>query len=495
MLLLDFCRRTLYNWDMKDTDEEILGGTAKQEKTTADLTTGNLLTNIIKFTIPIILTGILQLLFNAADIAVVGNFANNTALAAVGATSALNNLVVNLILGLSVGAGVCVARCFGAKDDKGVFEVVHTAMLTAVIGGIVFGAIGVCCCKTFLQWMSTPDNVIDQSTTYIRIIFCGVPFMVVYNFGASILRSVGNTKQPLYYLVTAGVINVFLNLFFVLVLKRDVDGVAYATIISQFVSCVLVVRYLIKVNGPHKLYVKKLKIYGRRLRDIAVIGLPAGLQGSVFSISNVLIQSSINGFGDVVMSANTAAGNIEGFVYTSMNAFHQTALTFVGQHIGAKKERRIKNIFWICIACVSVVGLTLGLGAYLLGSPLLSLYAKEEIRNDVIKYGLIRLSWVSAPYLLCGVMDTLSGLLRGIGKSVEAMVLTLFFACGFRIFWIYTVFAKYHTLSVLYASYPISWALCIVFEALLFWVSYKKMLKKADLNRPTEILQPAPDQT
>ena len=328
---------------MNETEEITEQQTTDRNKTTADLTKGNLLTNIIKFTIPIILTGILQLLFNAADIAVVGNFASDTALAAVGATGALNNLIVNLILGLSVGAGVCVARCFGAKDDKGMFEVVHTSMLTAIIGGIIFGAIGVIFGRVFLEWMATPDNVIDQSTTYMRIIFCGVPFMIVYNFGASILRSVGNTKQPLYYLVTAGVINVLLNLFFVLVLKRDVDGVALATIISQFVACVLVVRYLVKVNGPHKLYFKKLKIYGKRLRDIIIIGLPAGLQGSVFSISNILIQSSINSFGDIVMSGNTAAGNIEGFVYTAMNSFHQTALTFVGQHIGAKKEYRIKN--------------------------------------------------------------------------------------------------------------------------------------------------------
>lgn len=475
---------------MNETEEITEQQTTERNKATADLTKGNLLTNIIKFTIPIILTGILSLLFNAADVAVVGNFASNTALAAVGATGALNNLIINLILGLSVGAGVCVARCFGAKDDKGMSEVVHTSMLTAIIGGIIFGAIGVIFGRIFLEWMATPDNVIDQSTTYIRIIFCGVPFMVVYNFGASILRSVGNTKQPLYYLVIAGVINVLLNLFFVLVLKRDVDGVALATIISQFVACVLVVRYLVKVNGPHKLYFKKLKIYGKRLRDIVIIGLPAGLQGSVFSISNILIQSSINSFGDIVMSANTAAGNIEGFVYTAMNSFHQTALTFVGQHIGAKKEYRIKNICLICVACVSVVGLVLGLGVYLLGPQLLSLYAKPEIRDDVIKYGLIRMSWIAAPYFLCGIMDTLSGILRGINKSVESMVLTLFFACGFRIFWIYTVFAANRTLSVLYMSYPISWALCIIFEALLFVISYGKMMKKVRLQQQTETLQP-----
>lgn len=475
---------------MNETEEITEQQTTERNKATADLTKGNLLTNIIKFTIPIILTGILSLLFNAADVAVVGNFASNTALAAVGATGALNNLIINLILGLSVGAGVCVARCFGAKDDKGMFEVVHTSMLTAIIGGIIFGAIGVIFGRVFLEWMATPDNVIDQSTTYIRIIFCGVPFMVVYNFGASILRSVGNTKQPLYYLVIAGVINVLLNLFFVLVLKRDVDGVALATIISQFVACVLVVRYLVKVNGPHKLYFKKLKIYGKRLRDIVIIGLPAGLQGSVFSISNILIQSSINSFGDIVMSGNTAAGNIEGFVYTAMNSFHQTALTFVGQHIGAKKEYRIKNICLICVACVSVVGLVLGLGVYLLGPQLLSLYAKPEIRDDVIKYGLIRMAWIAAPYFLCGIMDTLSGMLRGINKSVESMILTLFFACGFRVFWIYTVFAANRTLSVLYMSYPISWALCIIFEILLFLISYGKMMKKARSQQQTETLQP-----
>ncbi len=447
------------------------------KKGTADLTQGSLLKNIILFTLPIIATGILQLFFNAADIAVVGNFASDTALAAVGATSALNNLIINLIMGLSVGSGVLVARYFGSKDNEGMFQVVHTSFPTAVIGGVFFGAIGAIFCKQFLIWMGTPADVIDQSTLYIRIIFCGVPFNVVYNFGAAILRSVGNTKKPLLYLSLAGVINVLLNMFFVIVLKRDVDGVAYATIISQFISAVLVVRHLTKVDGPHKLYIKKLKIYPAQLKKIVSIGLPAGIQGSVFSISNLLIQSSINSFGSTIMNANTAAHNIEGFVYTTMNSFHQTALAFTGQHIGANKHHRILKICVTAVACVTAVGVIMGVGAYLLGEPLLSIYAKEEIRQDVIHYGLIRLSIVSVWYFLCGMMDTLCGILRGIGKSLQAMALTLLFVCGFRIVWIYTAFKQNPTLEILYLSYPISWGLCVIVDIVFFAVVYSKMIK------------------
>ncbi len=443
---------------------------------TVDLTEGPLLKKIIVFTLPIILTGVLQLLFNAADIVVVGRYASDTALAAVGATSALINLIVNLLIGLSVGAGVCVARCFGSRDDRGMHEVVQTSIIMAVIGGVIFGFIGFFFAKTFLVWMGTPDNVIDQAALYVKIYFLGVPFSVVYNFGAAILRSVGNTKRPLLFLVIAGVVNVLFNMFFVIVIKMDVDGVAWATAISQVVSCVLVMAYLMKVKGSHRFEVKKLHFYKDKFRQILVVGLPAGIQGSLFSISNVLIQSSINSFGDVVMSGNTAAGNIEGFVYTTMNAFHQTALSFVGQHIGAKKEKRIKNITALCLTCSATLGIVFGFGAYLLGQPLLSLYAPGK--QEVINYGLIRLSIIATTYFLCGLMDVLSGVLRGMGYSVSSMFITLICVCGIRVVWIYTVFASFRTLKMLYISYPVSWLLCTVAQVILFIIAYSKIIKK-----------------
>jgi len=453
----------------------------ERSRGTADLTSGSLFNNIIKFTLPIILTGVLQLLFNAADIVVVGNFASDTALAAVSSTGALINLIVNLLVGLSVGAGVCVARCFGSRDEKGLHEVVHTSIVIAVFGGIVFGIIGFLFAKIFLGWMDTPENVIDQSALYVKIYFLGVPFSIVYNFGAAILRSVGNTKKPLLYLVIAGIINVVCNLFFVIVLEMDVAGVATATAISQLISCVLVVIYLLRVDGCHRLEISKLKIYKDKLVQILIVGLPAGVQGSLFSISNVLIQSSINSFGDIAMSGNGAASNIEGFVYISMNSFHQTALTFTGQHIGAKKYEKIKDITAICLLCVATAGLVLGIGAWAFGRPLVGIYANG--REEVIKYGISRLSIVSATYCLCGLMDVFSGVLRGMGKSFSSMIITLLCVCGLRVLWVYTVFQYSRQLTTLYWSYPVSWVICVISQAILFIFSFKSLMRKAKVEQ------------
>lgn len=455
---------------MEQTNETL------KDKNSVDLTEGNLVKKIILYTLPIIATGILSLLFNAADIIVVGRYASDTALAAVSATSALINLIVNLILGLAVGAGVGVAKCFGSKDDDGMSKMVHTSMLTSVIGGLFFGVFGYIFAKYFLELMATPENVIDQSSLYVKIYFIGIPFAIVYNFGAAILRSVGDTKRPLIFLIIAGVVNVILNLFFVIVLKMDVDGVAWATTISQVLSMILVVVYLIKVKASYRLYIKKLRIHKSSLKEILLIGIPAGVQGSLFSISNVIIQSGINSFGDVAMSGNGAAGNIEGFVYTSMNAFHQTALAFIGQHIGANKCHRIGKITLICVLMVSGVGLVLGIGAFLLARPLLSIYAPG--RDDVIEFGITRMSYVCAPYFLCGIMDVLSGASRGMGKSISTMIITLVSVCGLRILWIYTVFRQFHKLSVLYISYPISWAVCVAAQAVAFVLAYSKIKKE-----------------
>ncbi|MBP5307604.1 MAG: MATE family efflux transporter [Clostridia bacterium] len=444
---------------------------------TVDLTKGPLFKNIVKFTIPIIFTGILQLFFNAADIVVVGRFASETALAAVTSTGALINLIVNFAIGLSVGAGVCMAKCFGSKDADGMEQTVHTAMLTSVIGGVAVGVSGFIFSKYFLVWMDTPSNVIDQATLYVRIYFTGVPFSIIYNFGAAVLRAVGDTRRPLLFLVTAGIINVLFNLAFVLIFGMDVDGVAYATVISQVVSCVLVTAYLMKVKDYHRLDIKKLRIVKDKFTQILIVGLPAGVQGSLFSISNVIIQSSINSFGDVAMSGNGAAANIEGFVYISMNAFHQTALSFTGQHVGAKKVYRTGKIALLCLACVTVVGGVSGVGAYLMGRPLISVYVGDN-NTEVIKYGIIRMTYVCVPYFLCGLMDVFSGLLRGLNRSVEATFITLVCVCVLRLVWIYTVFAENHTLPVLYFSYPLSWGICVLAQAGMFWAAYAKAKKR-----------------
>lgn len=449
---------------------------AKKEGT-VDLTQGNLLKQIILFTLPIIATGVLQLLFNTADLIVVKS-ASETASGAVSATHALNNLTVNLIMGLSIGAGVLVAKYFGANDKEGMYEVVHTSFPTAFFGGLIFGLIGFILARPLLELFNTPANMIDQSVTYIRIIFCGVPFNVVYNFGASILRSVGNARKPLLFLTIAGITNVFLNMFFVFVCKMDVEGVAIATIASQLLSAILVVRELTRVDGPHKLHLKEVKIYPKQLRKMIVIGLPAGIQGAMFSISNIVIQSSVNSFGELVVTANGAAHNIEGYVYTCMNSFHQAAVAFVGQHVGAKKHKRILNIALTCVACVVTVGIVLGSGAYLLGEPLLKLLINENIVGDTLEFGLLRLSIIGTTYCLCGFMDVMCGILRGMGKSTEPMIITILSVCGIRILWICTVFAQHRTLQTLYLSYPISWAICVVVEIVFFIFTYANMMKK-----------------
>ena len=448
-----------------------------KKKGTVDLTQGNLLKQILLFTLPIIATGVLQLLFNTADLIIVKS-ASETASGAVSATHALNNLVINLIMGLSIGAGVLVAKYFGANDAKGMHKVVHTSFPTAAIGGLIFGTIGFALAKPLLQLFNTPANMIDQSVTYIRIIFCGVPFNVVYNFGASILRSVGNARKPLLYLTIAGITNVALNAFFVFVCKLDVEGVALATIASQLLSAFLVVRQLTKVDGPHKLRLKEMKIYPEQLKNMIRIGLPAGIQGAMFSISNIVIQSSINSFDYLVVTANGAAHNIEGYVYTCMNSFHQTAVAFVGQHVGAKKHKRILKICLTCVTCVVTVGLVLGIGAYLLGEPLLKLLINQNIVDQAMEYGLLRLSIIGVTYCLCGAMDVMCGMLRGMGKSTEPMIITILSVCGIRILWIYTAFAKLRTLEVLYFSYPLSWGICVIVQAVFFTILYSKMMKK-----------------
>ena len=423
--------------------------------------------------------------FNAADLVVVGNSTNDTALPAVGATGSLVSLIVNLLIGLSVGAGVCAAKYYGARDEKAMHELVHTAIPTALIGGLIFCAIGFAFAGTFLKWMDTPEDIIEQASLYVRIYSIGIPFAIVYNFGAAILRSVGDTTHPLIFLVIAGVVNVLFNLMFVFVFHMDVDGVATATAISQALSAVMVIVYMMRVKDSHRFQPKKMRFYKDKFLKILVIGLPAGIQGSLFSVSNVIIQKSINSFGSTVISGNTAASNLEGFVYTGMNSFHQTALNFTGQHIGAKKFERIKKIIMLCLLSVSVIGLITGASVYLLGAPLLKIYGSDQVE---IEYGLLRMTFICLPYFLCGIMDVLSGILRGMGYSISSMIITLTCVCGFRILWIYTVFAMpaYHSLKTLYISYPISWILCFVMQGGLLLFAYIRLMKKSKTITPLE---------
>ena len=435
-----------------------------------------LISGILFYTIPIILTSVLQLLFNAADLVIVGRFCGSISVAAVGATGAITNLIVNLFMGLSIGAGVTVAHAIGSREEEATHRTVHTALPVALVSGIVISIIGVFLAPTFLTLMGTPENVLPLSSVYMRIYFSGMVFTMVYNFCASILRAAGDTKSPLIFLTIAGVINVALNVVFVTALHMNVAGVALATIISQAFSAVMVVVTLMRRSDACKLELKKLRFYRPQLVKMVRIGLPAGIQSSLFSISNVLIQSSINSFGDVFMSGNAAAGNIEGFVYVSINAFSQTAVNYVGQNVGARQYRRVGKIVTICLASVSVVGLAQGVSAYLFGESLLSIYITDS--PEAIAYGMIRLTCISLPYFLCGLMDVSTGALRGLGASISPMVISVLGICGLRILWIYTIFQipQFHTPQCLYLSYAISWTITFAVQIATFLKNYRGQL-------------------
>ena len=440
-----------------------------------DMCNGPLFGKILIFAVPLMLSGMLQLFFNAADIIVVGQFVGHTALAAVGSTGSLINLLVNVFVGLSVGTNVLVARYYGARDAKHLHETVHTSVLTSVLSGTALIVIGLILAEPLLTLMGTPDDVLDQAALYMRIYFVGMPATMLYNFGAAILRAVGDTKRPLYFLFISGIVNVILNLVLVLVFHLGVAGVAIATVTSQVISAVLVALCLIKTDAPYRLELKKLRIHKSKLLEIIKIGLPAGMQGAVFSISNVLIQSSINSFGSTVMAGSTAASNIENFVYTAMNALYQTALSFTGQNVGGGKYKRIGKIMRICVLDVTAIGILLGGGAYLCGSTLLSIYTSDP---QVIQYGLERMMFVCLPYFLCGIMDTLVGSLRGMGYSIMPMIVSLTGACALRIVWIMTIFRMNPTLSTLFLSYPVSWFVTALAHFICYLIVHHRFMKK-----------------
>ena len=438
---------------------------------------GPLLPSIISYTIPIILTSILQLLFNAADLVVVGRFCGSISVAAVGATGSITNLIINLFIGLSVGVGVAVAQGMGARMDSAVHRTIHTAIPAALICGAVLTVIGVSLAEPLLRMMGTPDDVLPLSALYMRFYFCGMTFTMLYNFSASILRAAGDTKSPLIFLTIAGVINVVLNVIFVTVLHMDVAGVALATSISHAISAFLVIRTLMRRTDACKLELRKLRIYKPELIRIIRIGLPAGIQSSLFSVSNVLIQSSINSFGGTFMSGNAAASNLESFVYMAMNAFYQTTVNFTGQNVGARQYRRVRRLIGLCLCCVTVVGTVLSVLLCVFSEQLLSIYITDSA--EAISHGALRLMVVCLPYFLCGMMEVSTGALRGMGASMAPMIMSVLGVCGVRIGWILTVFQipQYHTPFSLFVSYPISWGFTFMAQMAAFWIVYRRHVK------------------
>lgn len=448
-------------------------------KKVVNMLEGPLLGPIFLFAMPLFITSVLQLAFNAVDIIVVGKFTGHHALAAVGATGPVINLLVTMFMGISIGASVIMGQNVGARDFKNAQDTLHTAIGISILGGILVLFAGIFTAMPLLRLMQTPPEVIELSGEYLKIYYIGMPGFMVYNFGSALLRAIGDSRRPMYFLTISGVFNVICNLIFVIVFKMGVAGVAIATSISQYIAAALTVASLLKADGYMKLSFDKIRISKDKALGMMKIGLPAGFQGALFSISNILIQSGINSFGSVVMAGNTAAGNLEGFVYMGMNAVYQTSLSFTSQNMGAKQYDRVKKIFWTCVRVVIVVGLVLGVGAWLLGDKLLRLYTDEP---EVIKYGVERLGVVSATYFLCGIMDTMVGGLRGMGYSITPMIISLTAVCILRMIWIATIFQSIHTPVILYLSYPVSWTVAAIGN----YVNYLYAMKKLDKMKAEE---------
>ena len=439
-----------------------------------NMTEGPIFSKLLKFSIPLIFSSLLQLLFNAADIVVVGRFSGDNALAAVGSTGSLINLLVNLFQGLSIGTNVVAAHYFGANRKSELKETVHTAMLLSIYSGIIMTAIGVTFAVPILKLMQAPHEVLSLASVYLKIYFAGITATMIYNFGSALLRAVGDTQRPLYILFLAGIINVILNLIFVIIFHLDVAGVAWATVISQTISAILVVIILLKENEEYSLEIKNMKINMHIFTKIVKVGIPAGFQGIMFSFSNVIIQSFVNSFGSVLIAGNSAACNLEGFIYTSMNGFSQGALTFCSQNMGARKIDRIKKIVWISQLSIIVLGATMS-GLFLLfGHQLLGIYTKSP---EVIEAGLLRCKVIFTTYYLCGIMDSMANSIRGMGHSLMPVIVTIFGACIFRLIWLFTFFQipAFHTPLVIFLSYPLSWIITYIAHL----ICYKKILKKS----------------
>ncbi|MDO5116616.1 MAG: MATE family efflux transporter [Synergistaceae bacterium] len=451
--------------------------TGSGKKYEIDMCRGAVLPKMLLFAVPLMCSSILQLLFNAADIIVVGRYAGDNSLAAVGSNTSLIGLLTNLFIGISVGSNVLAARYYGARDEQSLSRTVHTSMLLGVVSGVFLTVVGVAGARRILILMRTPEEVLGLATLYLVIYFFGMTATMVYNFGSAILRAVGDTRRPLFYLVAAGIINVLLNLFFVIYLRLDVAGVALATVISQCVSAALVTRCLMRESGGIRFVPSELRIDREKLIKILRVGLPAGIQGVLFSLSNVVIQSSINSFGAVVMAGSSAAANIETFIYFATNSFYQAVISFTSQNMGAGKIKRIYRILKVGMICSAVVGLTLGLCAVIFGRPLLGVYSSSEA---VVSAGMDRMRILSWTYALCGLMDAMVGALRGIGYSVLPTVVTLLGVCGLRLIWIATIFQipALHTITMVYLSYPVSWLVTFSAHAAGFVWAMKRIEKR-----------------
>lgn len=437
----------------------------KNNKYEIDTCNGTLMDKLISFSLPLMLSGILQLLFNAVDIIVVGRFTGRQALAAVGSTTALINIFTNLFIGISLGANVLAARFYASGKEKEMSETVHTSITLALISGLVMALAGVLLARFALNLMGTPNDVIDQSVLYMRIYFLGMPFFMLYNYGAAILRAVGDTKRPLFFLVISGMTNAVLNLVLVIVFHMGVAGVAIGTIVSQLISSILVLRCLYTSNTSYRLYFSKLGIKTQYLKQIFQVGIPAGIQSTVINLSNALLQSSVNSFGSVAMAGYTAANNIFGFLYMSVNAVTQSCMSFTSQNYGVKKLKRMDRVLLDCMILSVGVTLTLGCGAYFFGPELLKIYTSDA---DVIRCGVEVLAFTTVPYFCCGIMDLLPGALRGMGYSGVPMILSIIGTVGTRIVWIFGLFPAHRSLSFLFISYPVSWILTILMQAVCF---------------------------
>ncbi len=446
-----------------------------------DMVNGTIMPKLITFAIPLMFSGILQLLFNAVDIIVVGRFSGSQSLAAVGSTSSLINMLTNLFIGISLGANVLAARFYAAGRHKEMSETVHTSILTALISGVVMIFVGIFFSRPALELMDTPSDVIELATLYMRIYFVGMPFFMLYNYGAAILRAVGDTKRPLIFLVVSGVTNACLNLLLVIVFKMDVAGVAIATVISQMISCVLVLICLYKTDAVYQLRFKKLRIKWEYLGQIFRIGIPAGIQSTLISFSNVLLQSSVNSFGSIAMAGYTAANNVLSFLYMGANSITQACMSFTSQNYGARKPKRMDKVLIDGLILQVVICLTLGVLAYVFGNQVSNIYTDDP---NVIKCSVEILALTTVPYFLCGFMDTFPGVLRGMGRSTVPMILCLLGTVGVRILWIYCFFPHNRTLGYLFVSYPVSWIATIVMQ-LIYYIFIRKEVHK-ELNVSSE---------
>ena len=446
----------------------------KQNKYEIDMCNGTIMDKLISFSVPLMLSGILQLMFNAVDIIVVGRFSGSVALAAVGSTTALINVFTNLFIGISLGANVLAARFFAAGRDKEMSDTVHTAITLALISGVIMAFVGLFFSRWALELMGTPEDVIGQSALYMKIYFLGMPFFMLYNYGAAILRAVGDTKRPLVFLIVSGIVNAGLNMILVILFHLDVAGVAIATVISQLISCILVLRCLYLSQTSYQLRFSKLKINTTYLKQIFQVGVPAGIQSTVINFSNALLQSSVNSFGSIAMAGYTAANNIFGFLYVSVNSVTQACMSFTSQNYGVKKYKRMDKVMIDCIIISMVTSLTLGCGAYFFGPEILKIYTRD---SQVIQCGMEILAYTTVPYFLCGIMDLLPGALRGMGHSGVPMILSVIGTVGTRIVWIFGIFPHHRSLSVLFISYPASWILTIVMQVICFYFVRKKVHK------------------